>query len=102
MVELINNDEVVELRRDLIGEVLAVVALDRDKKVIHAVRAVRPHQKISEVPIPQHAPETGQALLQNLLPMRDEEQSWIPLAVLRAECLREPLIIEGSHHGLAR
>jgi len=65
--------------------------------MVDAVSLVAAHKQLAEIGVFQHRPEGVQALLQNLLPMRHEQQ---PAGVTRM-LFAETLVIQCGNHSLS-
>ena len=97
MMELIHNDIIVEIRICFRGKILRIESLNGDKQMVDAVSLVAAHKQLAEIGVFQHRPEGVQALLQNLLPMRHEQQ---PAGVTRM-LFAETLVIQCGNHSLS-
>ena len=73
MMELVHNDIIVKIRICFRGEILRIESLDGNEQMVDAVSLVAAHKQLAKIGVFQHCPESIQALLQNLLPMRHEQ-----------------------------
>ena len=97
MMELVYNDVIVKIRCRFSGKLLRIEGLDGNKQMVDAVGFVAAHIQLAEIGILQYRPEGVQALLQNLLPVRHEQQA----AGLPRMLFAEALVIQCRDHGFA-
>ena len=64
VVELVHDDVGEMVRRQLLGELLGIVALDRHEQVVVALGSPAADEQVAEVVVAQDGPERRQALLQ--------------------------------------
>ena len=95
VMELVDDHDVEVVGGDRI-EVGGVQALDRREDVLEPARASAPDPLLTERRIAQRVPERREALIEDLLPMSDEQQ---PRPV---EALAVARVVERRHHGLTR
>ena len=75
VVELVHNDVIVKIRRGFARKILRIECLNGEKQVVDAFRLVAAEEQLSEVRVLEHRAEGIQALLQDFLAVRDEQQS---------------------------
>ena len=87
MVELVNNDIVIKIRRGFRGEILRVEGLNRHEQIINAVRLVAADKHFAEVSILQHRTKGIKALLEDFLTVCNKQQTTGTIGILLAEML---------------
>ena len=100
VVDFIDDDVVIGIRRRLFPPFLRVKGLDGEKKVAEIVgrcRLVVADEERAEVLVAQDAAEAGEALREDFLAVRDEEQA-AGLARMR---FAKAQVVEGGEDGLA-
>mgnify|MGYP004459487417 CR=1 FL=1 len=97
VMELIHDDEVIVILRQVLIKLRRVQGLNRYEKMIERFRLMTADPQVSEIEVVQDAAEGFDALLEDLFPMRHEEE---PVLLARMR-LTEARIIEGGDHGFS-
>ena len=107
MMEFVYDNVVVEVRRRFLRKGLGVEGLDRHEQMVDTLRPIAADEHGAKVRILQHGAEGDKALLEDLLPVGNEQQPTGFAGIL----LSESLIIQrrddslsragGSHHQIA-
>jgi hypothetical protein len=95
VVELVDDDDVEVIGLE-VCEARSMERLDRGKHVVEGPGLLVRHPHLAERRVAQRVPERGQALLEDLAPVRDEQESRARKAPLQAR------VVDGRHDGLAR
>ena len=74
VVELVHNDVIVKIRRGFARKILRIERLNGEKQMVDAFRLIAADEQLAEVRVLEHRAESIQALLQNFLAVRDEQQ----------------------------
>jgi len=98
VVELVDDDDVEGGCGQLVDEV-TVERLDGREHLLPPARALPSHQEFTEVGISEHLAVGPERLLQDLAPVRHEQEARPRWA---APGISEVAVVERRHHGLAR
>ena len=94
VVELVDDHHVEVIGRE-VGQAAGVEALDRGEDVLEALRPGAADPLLAEGGVAQGVAEGGEALVEDLLAVGDEQQAGA------GEPLAEASVVDGGHHGLA-
>ena len=93
MVELIDDDDVEVIGREVL-QVAGVQALHRGEDVLEVVRSCTADPFLAEGSVPDGVPEGGQALIQDLITVCDEQQT------RPGQFTAQAGVVDGGHDGL--
>ena len=94
VVELVDDHHVEVIGREVV-EVGGVEALDRGEDMVEVLRARAADPLLAERRVAQRMAKRGQALVEDLVAVRDEQQASARQFVTQAR------VVDGGHHGLA-
>ena len=98
MMEFVHDDIVIEVRRRFLRKGLRVEGLDGHEQMVDALRPIAADEHGAKVRILQYGAEGDQALLQDLLPVGNEQQP----AGFAGILLTEPFVVQCGDNGLPR
>lgn len=96
-MELIHHDEVIVVLRQVLIKLRRVQGLNRHEKMIERFRLMAADPQVSEIEIVQDTAKGFDALLEDFLPMRHEEE---PVLLVQMR-LAEARIIKGGDHSFS-
>src|SRR5690606_2541701 len=95
VMELVDDHDIEMVRRDVVWAA-NTEALNRGEHVLEAVRSLASYPPLAECRIAKRMAECGQALVENLFSVCDEQEAGA------GQATAQTLIVQGGHHGLAR